>query len=380
MSCASALALLQLVSAAGRAAPRRRLLAAHRGDAAAALAAGPAGWRAAGLNEAQISALRRPGDATLKALDDAAAWLEAPGHHLIGWNDPDYPPLLARIASPPLALFVDGEPGHLWHPQIAVVGSRAASPNGIDTARQFAQALAEAGFAITSGLAAGIDAAAHAGALQADAGLSVAVLGNGPDGCYPSSNRPLQARIAARGAVLSEYLPGTPPLRSHFPARNRIVAGLSLAMLVVEADERSGALISARMAADAGREVFAIPGSIHHPLARGCHRLLREGATLASHPHDLIESLAPALADLANGLRSRLNAVQPATIGPDEPTPSDPHGLWRALGHDPTPMEILIERTGLTVVELSPMLLALELEGRVSVEHGRYVRRSPVLR
>ncbi len=374
------IALIRLILAGGRLAPRRRLLDAHSGDAAAALEAGISAWRASGLSEAQCAALRKPDAGTLSMAASAAAWLDAPAHHLITWGDVDYPVLLSRIASPPLALFVDGEPGHLWHPQVAVVGSRDASPNGRDTAHQFAHALAVAGLAITSGLAAGIDAAAHAAALDHPGGLTVAVLGCGPDVAYPAAHRELRDRIAARGAVVSEYLPGTPPLRVHFPARNRLIAGLAAGMLVVEAAERSGALISARIAAESGREVFAVPGSIHHPLARGCHALIRDGAALATHPDDIIASLAPALADTASALRNRLDGALPAL--PDTPTemPDDPYGLWKAMGHDPTSMEQLVDRTGLTVARLSPILLTLELEGRVSVQHGRYTRKSPVLR
>ena len=369
-------ALVRLILAGGRLAPRRQLLDAHSGDADAAWAAGIASWRAAGLSEAQCAILRRPDARIEAATASTLAWLDAPGRHLIAWGDRDYPPLLSRINSPPLALFVDGEPGCLWHPQVAVVGSRRASPNGCDTARQFAHALAAAGFAITSGLAAGIDAAAHAAALAHPEGLTVAVQGCGVDMAYPGSHRDLRDRITARGAVVSEYPPGTPPLRAHFPARNRLIAGLAAGMLVVEAADRSGALISARMAAESGREVFAVPGSIHHPLARGCHALIRDGAGLATHPDDIIASLAPALADTATALRTRLADHAPNSDTP----PDDPYGLWKALGHDPTTMEQLIDRTGLTIARLSPILLALELEGRVSVEHGRYTRKSPVLR
>ena len=369
-------ALLRLVLAGGRIAPRRALLEAHDSDADAVLAAGHAAWTAAGLDARQINRLRGQDAATLAIETRSLRWLEAPGHHLVGWGDADYPPLLRHITSPPLALFVAGEPGRLWHPQLAIVGSRGASAGGLDNARLFARALAEAGIAITSGLAAGIDAAAHAAALEVPGGLTLAVLGTGPDIAYPVAHAGLHAAIAGRGAVVSEHPPGTRPLRRHFPARNRIVAGLSLATLVVEAAERSGALISARMAADAGREVFALPGSIHNPLARGCHQLLRDGAQLAERPEDLLDALGVAAAQLAPGLRERLGAPIPCPRDGEDGTDDNPQKLWRALGHDPIPMDRLVERTGLTVAELSPMLLALELEGRLSVEHGRYTRMS----
>ncbi|MGY0504784.1 DNA-processing protein DprA [Luteimonas sp. e5] len=378
-------ALLQLALAGGPVRPRRALLQAFGGDAAAALRAGPGAWREAGLQPAQISRLRPPDDAARRDLARACRWLDAPGHHLLGCMDADFPPLLAQTPHPPLALFVAGEPGHLWHPQIAIVGSRAATSGGLDNARQFAGALARAGFAITSGLAAGIDAAAHGAALDAG-GLTIAVIATGPDRTYPLAHQALQARIAQHGCVVSEYPPGVPPLRSHFPARNRLIAGLALGTLVIEAGERSGALISARLAAEAGREVFAVPGSIHNPQARGCHRLLRQGACLASDANEVGAALGALATGLGAALRQRLRAGVAHVPEPEQAhgdpcpdaAPSDPehHKLWSALGHDPSPMDALVERTGLTVAQLSPMLLALELEGRVAVEHGRYTRKS----
>ena len=229
---------------------------------------------------------------------------------------------------------------------------------------------------MASGLAAGIDAAAHRATLDAG-GATLAVLGTGPDIAYPARHRPLLERVAAEGAVVSEHLPGTRPLKQHFPSRNRILAGLSLGTLVVEAAERSGALITARLAADAGREVFALPGSIHNPMARGCHRLLREGAALVETPAEVLAVLGPLAADLARALRGELGGPITACEAPGEPTfLSDPryNRLWQALGHDPTGMDDLVERTGLTTAELSSMLLALELEGQVAAQHGRYCR------
>ena len=369
-------ALLRLCLAGGRLGPRRRLLQAHGHDAPAALAAAPRHWREAGLTPAQTERLQGRDAGTLALEARTLAWLDAPGHHLIGWGDADYPPQLHDIASPPLALYIDGDPAMLWRPQIAIVGSRNATHGGQDNARSFAKALAEAGLAITSGLAAGIDAAAHQGALAAAWGVTLAVVGTGPDRPYPSTHADLRDRISLRGAVVSEHPPGTAPLRRHFPARNRLVAGLSLATLVVEAAERSGALISARMAAEAGREVFALPGSIHNPLARGCHQLLRDGAQLAQSPDDLLQALALALEGAVAALRQRLAIPISEAIADVDETSGDPHTLWEALGHDPTPMDALVIRTGLTVAQLSPMLLALELQGRLSVEHGRYARKS----
>ena len=370
------LALARLVLASGPVLPRRRLLETHGGPAAA-LAAGATAWRDGGLSAAQIGALQATEADGLARL---RAWLQAPGHHLIGWHDADYPAPLRRSASPPLALFVEGDPGLLWRPTVAVVGSRSPTPGGRENAQRFARALASTGIVIASGMARGIDAAAHEATLAAPGGATVAVVGTGTDLAYPPHHDDLRQRIATRGAVVSEHPPGTPALRSHFPARNRILAGLALGTLVVEAAERSGALITARLAAEAGREVFAVPGSIHNPMARGCHRLIRDGAALVESAEDVIGALAPLAADLANALRERLGETEwgppagtgsaPRTLAPDY------QRLWDALGHDPTGMDQLVSRTGLTAAELSSMLLVMELDGLVTAEHGRYQRKT----
>jgi len=380
-------ALLTLIAAGGASASRRQLLELHPSPAAA-LAAGTGPWQAAGLTPKQIDALRAPDqEALARALD----WLHAPRHHLVGWHDPDYPGLLRRAPNPPLALFVAGEPALLWHPAVAVVGSRSPTPGGRDNAADFARALARSGLAVVSGLAAGVDTAAHRAALDAG-GVTLAVLGTGPDIAYPRNNADLHARIAAEGALISEHLPGTQAKPEHFPSRNRILAGLSLGTLVIEAAERSGALITARLASECGREVFAVPGSIHNPLARGCHRLIREGAGLVESAGEVAAALAPLAAELADDLRRRLGipisashaAVMEGDHDGDDPAPgvndrpdfADPdyQSLWDALGHDPTGMDRLVERTGLTTAELSSMLLVMELEGRVAAQHGRYIR------
>lgn len=379
--------LLRLIAAAGAAAPRKALLDQY-GAARPALAAGPRAWRECGLSEPQVAALLKPDTARL---DEAARWLADSAHHLLGWNDADYPPLLRRAPNAPLALFVAGDPALLWHPAVAVVGSRAASPAGRDNAAMFARALAAAGLGVASGLAAGIDAAAHEAALAAE-GITVAVLGTGPDVPYPRGNAALHARIADRGAVVSEHLPGTGARPEHFPSRNRILAGLSLGTLVIEAAERSGALITARLAAEAGREVFAVPGSIHNPMSRGCHRLIRDGVALVENAGEVVAALAPAAQELATDLRLRLDdpisTMKPAAgAGPashrtssrgagnvgDDSDP-DYQRLWSAIGHDPTGMDQLVERTGLTPAALSSMLVLMELDGRVATQHGRYYR------
>ncbi|MDQ3495637.1 MAG: DNA-protecting protein DprA, partial [Pseudomonadota bacterium] len=217
-------------------------------------------------------------------------------------------------------------------------------------------------------------------------GRTVAVLGTGIDVPYPRANIGLHARIAAAGVVVSEHPPGTGVRREHFPSRNRIIAGLALGTLVVEAAARSGALITARLAAEAGREVFALPGSIHNPKVRGCHRLIRDGAALVEGPDEVIAALAPLATELGDALRARLAvpssvpgsaaAITATTTDTYASNPPDHQRLWTALGHDPTGMDRLVERTGLTAAELSSMLLLMELEGRVAVEHGRYSRKS----
>jgi len=360
-------ALLHLLAIGGGLEPRRRLLEST-GSARAACETGPSIWREAGLDLAQCAALRAP----YSPPDALERWCEAgPQHHVLGWHEADYPSLLREMPGPPLALFVIGDPAKLWHPAIAIVGSRRPSAGGRENAYAFAKALARSGLAVTSGLASGIDGAAHRAALEAG-GLTIAVLGTGIDEPYPRSHIELYRQIIANGGVVvSEYPPGTPVRRGQFPARNRIIAGLSLGTLVVEAAQRSGALITARLASEAGREVFAIPGSIHNPMAKGCHRLLRQGAALVEAPGEVTEVLAPLAAQLGQTIRQRLQAESAATrISADPET----RRIWHALGHDPVDLDQLVARTGLPASTLSAWLLALELEGRVAAAHGRYAR------
>ncbi len=366
-------ALLALVLAGGKAAPVRQLLDTC-GSAGEVVAAGTGAWRAAGCSAEQCQAIATPDNAQLAR---AEQWLAAGGNHLLAWGSADYPPLLRDSPNPPLALFVAGNPALLWQPAIAIVGSRVPTPGGRDNARDFATTLAASGLTIASGLAAGIDAAAHRAALACGA-PSYAVIGTGPDLAYPRHHRELQAQLAAAGAVVSEYPPGTPPRSGQFPARNRVLAALALGTVVIEAAERSGALITARLASEAGREAFAVPGSIHNPLTRGCHRLIRDGATLVTHASDILEGVANMAGELAVALQNRLhtptsNAPAAPPLASALPGP-DYQRLWNALGFDPTGMDSLIERTGLTAASLSSMLLVMELEGRVSSNYGRYTR------
>lgn len=326
---------------------------------------------ALGLGEAAIEAIRRP---ERDALDSDLKWLQGEKRQLVSWGSRDYPALLAEAIDAPLVLFVEGDPGVLGLPQLAMVGSRNPTSIGRETATSFASHLAAAGLVITSGLALGIDAASHRGALQAG-GRSVAVLGCGLDRIYPRENTELGRRVAASGALISEYPTGTPPLPQNFPRRNRIISGLSVGTLVVEAALRSGSLITARLAAEQGREVFAIPGSIHSPLSRGCHRLLRHGAKLVESADDIFSELEALIRGLAE------NAPLKA---PDEKEDSRPaldkdyEILLDALGFEAASIETLIARTGFKTDAISSMLLILELDELVEQQPGgTYCRTLP---
>ncbi len=368
---AEARALFILLRAPGLGQARLRQLLPLHGSACALLDGGPGAWRAAGLSAPTIAYLQSP-----PPVDADLTWLEADHHHLLACVDADYPALLARTPHAPAALLVVGAVDVLWRAQIGIVGSRNPTAGGVDNAREFARTLARAGLAVTSGLAEGVDAAAHRAAL--DAGVpTLAVMGTGPDRIYPARHRGLARDIvAAGGALVSEWSPGIGARREHFPRRNRIIAGLSLGVLVVEAAVQSGALITARLAAEAGREVFALPGSIHNPLARGCHRLIRDGAALVETAQEILDALAPAARELGADLRARLDAASgepAAAAGSADP---ERQRLRAALGHDPVDLDALAERTGLTVGVLSSMLLVMELEGEVVADHGRYARRT----
>ena len=356
-------------------ADRARALLEGLGSAAAVVEAGPRTWADAGLPARCGELLSCPDAAHLQR---DLAWVDAGRRRVIGWHEADYPAMLRAIPDPPQALFVEGDPTSLWHPHVAVVGSRRASPGGLDNARIFAGEFVRAGLGVASGLAAGVDTAAHRGALDAG-GPTVAVVGCGLDIVYPPGNAGLAARIVATGAIVGEYPPGTPPLTAHFPARNRLIAGLALGTLVVEAAERSGALITARLAADAGREVFALPGSIHNPQARGCHRLIRQGVALVESPAEVVATLGPVAASLGEALRARLEpSPSMGPVGEKVAIGVDPalKRVLDALGYDAVNLDQLVGRTGLTVADLAPMLLAMELDGRVIAENGRYVRRT----
>lgn len=281
--------------------------------------------------------------------------------------DPAYPPPLLHSADPPLMLYVQGDLALLQAPSIAIVGSRQCTAQGRDNAQRFATVLAEAGWCVVSGLALGIDAAAHRGALLAAGGRTLAVLGTGPDRLYPSQHAELARQIAERGALVSEYAPGTPALRENFPQRNRIIAGVTRGTLVVEAALKSGSLITARLASEAGREVYALPGSIHAEQSRGCHALIRQGALLVETPQDILDDLGATSATLAAAPAA---ATTPAPAQPS----NDP--LLSALGTDPLSLDELGARTGWGSAELAARLLELELDGQVArLPGGLYQRR-----
>ena len=301
------------------------------------------------------------------AVEQDLKWLEGDDNYFIPVSSPDYPAQLLNTPDPPAGLFVHGNLEALSLPQIAMVGSRNPSAGGAQTAREFAHHFARSGLAVTSGLATGIDAASHEGALAAN-GTSIAVTGTGLDRVYPAKHRDLAHAVAHQGALVSEFPPGTPPRPAHFPRRNRIISGLSLGVLVVEAALQSGSLITARLAGEQCREVFAIPGSIHNPLARGCHKLIREGAKLVETSADVLEELKPALSALLFENR----AASP-NMHSEEPTPQpdNEYGeLLKAMGFDPISTDSLAARTGLPTKEVSSMLLLLELDGHVSSTHG----------
>ncbi len=298
-------------------------------------------------------------------------WLRHPENHALTLHDPRYPPLLREITDAPPVLFVRGAPTVLATPQLAMVGSRNPTPGGAQTAHDFAAHLAHVGLTITSGLALGIDAACHRGALAAQ-GLTIAVAGTGLDRVYPASHRDLAHTIVAHGALVSEFPPGTPPLPENFPRRNRLISALSLGTLVVEAALRSGSLITARHAVEQGREVFAIPGSIHNPLARGCHALIRQGAKLVETATDIIEELG-ALA----GFNAEANAPLVSESRPLASPHEDPEyrKLLDCMDFVPLSIDQLVERSGLTPEAVSSMLLIMELQGYVvAAVGGRYAR------
>jgi DNA processing protein len=308
--------------------------------------------------------------ALIADVERARSWLDA-GGAMITLKDARYPALLADIPDPPPVLFLRGSAAALGGAQLAIVGSRNPSHAGSDTAFDFAASLSRIGFSIASGLARGIDTAAHRGALHA-AGITVAVMGNGPDRIYPEANRALAERIVeSGGALVTEFFPGDPPRPAHFPRRNRIISGLSLGTLVVEAAVRSGSLITARCAVEQGREVFAVPGSIHQPASRGCHRLIRQGARLVERVEDVVEEFEWLAERRPAGITETGAAAATEDIG------EDLLRVYRCVTHDPADIDTLAGRCGLEPSRILADLLTLELRGLVCKSAGFFTRRVP---
>ncbi|WP_434561422.1 DNA-processing protein DprA [Pseudomonas sp. R1-6] len=326
------------------------------GSASKAISAPASAWRALGLPATCAEARRAP-----QIRDGAAhalAWLDGPAQHLLMWDQPDYPALLAQISDAPPLLMVAGDASILEKPQLAMVGSRRASRPGMDTAAAFSRSLAGAGFVITSGLALGIDAAAHQAALDVG-GQTIGVLGTGLENFYPQRNRRLaEAMIAQGSAVISEFPLDAAPNAGNFPRRNRIISGLSLGVLVVEASVASGSLITARLGAEQGREVYAIPGSIHHPGARGCHQLIRDGAALVETVEHILEAL--------RGWQRLPLAAEPVPVT---------HPLLRLLHAAPLSSEALADASGWGLPKVLAALTELEMEGRAICDNGRWFAR-----
>lgn len=319
---------------------------------------------ACGIPECAISAIQTP---AWDEIDYDLRWAERPGHAIVTWQDPGYPALLKQVPSAPPILYVNGDVSVLSSAQLAMVGSRNPTKSGAETAEQFAKYLAEAGLTITSGLAVGIDGASHRGTILAK-GRTIAVMGTGLDYIYPARHKRLSEVIIEHGgALISEFPPATKPAAENFPRRNRIISGLSMGVLVVEAALQSGSLITARYAMEQGREVFAIPGSIHNPLARGCHALLKQGAKLVETAQDIIEELGALYHVAAESSKTVDNL--PA-IELDE----EYQALLNCIDYEATPVDLLVARSGLTANVVSSMLLILELQGIVAAVPGGYAR------
>lgn len=317
-----------------------------------------------GLKPAQLESME---NIDWSAIEKYISWAEAPGKHLLTLDHPDYPEQLKRSYAP-LVLYVHGNLSLLTSPQVAMVGARNPTTAGRETAHDFAANLANSGMTITSGLADGIDGASHKGALSVN-GDTIAVMATGLDRVYPAHHRDLAWEIAEKGLIVSEYPPGTPVRKERFPQRNRLIAGLSLGTIVVEAALRSGSLITARHAVEFGREVFAIPGSIHNPLAKGCHMLIRQGAKLVEQANDIFEELAPTLSHLISEDQKPKELIHPQPV---HELSAQEAKIMEAMGYETTSIELIVERTHLPVEEISSTLLVLEMQGIVQAEPGGY--------
>lgn len=344
-------------------------LLSHFGSADAILSAKHSKLAAFGVHDVAIQRILSPDET---AIANDLRWVEKDNHFILCVDDARYPASLKSLELPPYMLFAAGDTDYLQQPQLAMVGSRTPTAAGSDTAFNFAKYLSQSGLTITSGLARGIDTACHRGALEGIAG-TVAVLANGLDKVYPSSNTKLAQEIVTQGCILTESPLGTAPHKGLFPKRNRIISGLSMGTLVVEAAKNSGSLITAKHALQQGREIFAIPGSIHNPLARGCHSLIRQGAKLVETAQDIIEELLPLVNLSSTSHTSAKNDETKTEAGLD---PAYQH-LLDSMEYEPVSIDELISRNQLTAGEIASMLLILELQGQVVSQNGQYSRIAP---
>jgi len=344
----------------------------------AILGAGSSAWKQAGLSEKMIQNLSTP-DWDKVAQD--LKWLEQENASILTLDDEHYPSMLKNIPDAPPVLYVLGRAEILSLPQLAIVGSRNPTHAGSDSAHDFAAYLTSMGVTVTSGMALGIDTAAHQGALDGmqknlnGNGFTVAVTGTGLDRVYPAKNRDIAHKIAEKGVLISEYAPGTPPLPGNFPRRNRIISGLSMGVLVVEAALQSGSLITARLAIEQGREVFAVPGSIHHPLAKGCHALIRQGAKLVETAEHILEELGGfvnMLADEDVPSEQKTTRNQETEVNPLNNIDEEYQQVLKCIDFEPTSVDKVVERSGLTADAVCSMLLVLELQGYVTALSGGY--------
>ena len=353
----------------------------------AAILEQPFALLAAATDEASArAALAPPGADFMCYLDAVLTWRDLPGNAIVTLDDPAYPPALLTMPDPPALLYIKGRLDLLHAKGVAVVGSRSATPQGVEDAERFARALSEAGLAVVSGLALGIDGAAHRGALSGR-GSTIAVIGTGADLVYPAAHQLLARQIAAEGAIVSEWPLGTPARAANFPQRNRLIAGLVGGVLIVEAAMHSGSLITARLDNEMGRDVFALPGSIHAPLSRGCHRMLKQGAKLVETPAEILEELGfvappPSKGDFTalfeGGRPSRQTPTPKPTASATDASELAPEAqkLLAALGYAPATLEILATRTDMQEATLQSTLLQLELAGHLTVLPGSQFARA----
>ncbi len=345
--------------------PKLQRLAMRLGSALALFKLDQAELQAKGISPESIQALHKAKQSSVEA---DLNWLKkSPTHHILCWEDPAYPLQLKEIHAAPSLLYIKGHPALMAEAQIAIVGSRNPSPMGFELAHEFSLGLSAAGFIITSGLALGIDAASHQAALENNS-PTIAVLGSGLEHIYPRHNQELARKITGNGALISEYAPFTPPLAHHFPQRNRIISGLSHGTLVIEASLKSGSLITARLANEQGREVFAVPGSPHHALAAGCNQLIQQGAKLVSDVQDLLDELQPSRklkSDLTTSLIDQFNELELDT---------QQYKLLECVGFEISSVDQIAVRSGLPPEVVNPLLLELELKGFIRTSIGGHIR------